>query len=123
MNKGPVRTQILSWKKNSQKPAGSYILTIILIMLTITSHIFIHIFQTVHFFSSKIPQGYKWGKYGLSFDTKFSESLNLKQSVRTSLRFLETGSLLVILLGEKKKCSHTGIEPVTSCLQDQRYHH
>ena len=47
---------------------------------TKTDHIFINIFQTVHFSAENFTRG-QWEKFELSFDTKISESLkkNLKQ--------------------------------------------
>ncbi len=47
-----------------------------LIMGTITSHIFINIFQMGHFSAVKFIRGYR--KYKFAFDTKISESFKIK---------------------------------------------
>ena len=46
-----------------------------LIMVTITRHVFINIFQTGHFSAVKFAVGYDKNKYELSCDSKISKSL------------------------------------------------
>ncbi len=48
------------------------------IVVTITSHIFINIFQTVHFAAVKFTKGNEENNNELSSDTKISESLKKK---------------------------------------------
>ena len=48
-----------------------------MVMVTITSHFFINIFQMEHYFSRKIRQ-VLWDKHQLSCDTKISKSLDKK---------------------------------------------
>ena len=55
-----------------------------LIMVTITRHIFINIFQMEHFSAVKFDMGYE-KKHELSYDSKISKSLKKNWKDRTGL--------------------------------------
>ena len=52
------------------------------IMVTITRHVFINIFQTEHFSAVKFYMGYLWEKYELPCDTKISKKFEKKKFKR-----------------------------------------